>query len=73
LLFLVLGVVIFLPIPFGNMLPAIAIIMISLGLIEEDGVLVVVGIIAAVLILVAMTSAIGVFFSWALSALRPSL
>jgi hypothetical protein len=70
LLFLLLSVVIFLPIPFGNILPAIAIVIISLGLIEEDGVLVVVGIIAAILILVTMTSAIVAFFSWAFSALR---
>jgi hypothetical protein len=70
LLFLLLGIIIFLPIPFGNVLPAIAIVIISLGLIEGDGVLVVVGMIAAVVILVVMTSAIGIFFSWALSALK---
>jgi hypothetical protein len=70
LLFLLLSVVIFLPIPFGNVLPAIAIVVISLGLIEEDGMLVVTGIIAAVLILVTMTSAIVAFFSWAFSAIR---
>jgi hypothetical protein len=70
LLFLLLSVVIFLPIPFGNVLPAIAIVVISLGLIEEDGVLVVGGIVAAALILVIMTSAIVAFFSWAFSALR---
>jgi hypothetical protein len=36
LLLLVLGVVIALPIPFGNFLPAIAIVIISLGIIEKD-------------------------------------
>lgn len=34
---LILGFIIALPIPFGNMLPAIAIVMICLGLIEKDG------------------------------------
>ncbi|MFB2838856.1 exopolysaccharide biosynthesis protein [Floridanema evergladense] len=37
---LILGVIIALPIPFGNMLPAIAIVLISLGLIEKDGLII---------------------------------
>lgn len=36
----VLAVVLALPIPFGNLLPAIAVVVIALGLIEKDGVLV---------------------------------
>ncbi|MBD1843606.1 exopolysaccharide biosynthesis protein [Cyanobacteria bacterium FACHB-63] len=63
LLFLLLAFVIVLPIPFGNILPAIAIVAISLGLIEADGVLVVFGTIAALVILALMTGAIVVFFS----------
>ncbi len=71
-LFLILAFVIMLPIPFGNMLPAIAIVVISLGLIEADGVLVVVGTIAALAILVVMASAIATLFSWAMSILSRS-
>jgi hypothetical protein len=56
--------VIVLPIPFGNILPAIAIVIISLGLIEADGVLVVVGTIAALIILGIMAGAIVALFSW---------
>lgn len=63
-LFLVLAIVIMLPIPFGNFLPAIAIVVMSLGLIEADGVLVVVGAIAALIILVIMAGAIIALFSW---------
>ncbi|MEP0918126.1 exopolysaccharide biosynthesis protein [Leptolyngbya sp. DQ-M1] len=63
LLFLLLAFVIVLPIPFGNILPAIAIVAISLGLIEADGVLVVFSTIAALVILALMTGAIVIFFS----------
>jgi hypothetical protein len=69
LLFLVLAFVIVLPIPFGNMLPAIVIVVISLGLIEADGVLVIVGTIAALIILVIMASAIVALFSWVMAFL----
>lgn len=44
LLLLILAFIIALPIPFGNMLPAIIIIIISLGLIEQDGVVIAFGI-----------------------------
>ncbi len=48
---LVLAVVMVLPIPFGNSLPGLAIAVIALGLIERDGVAVLIG---AVLSLVAL-------------------
>lgn len=70
LLFLILAIVIALPIPLGNMLPAIAIVLISLGLIEADGVLVVVGTIFALIVLAIMASAIAALFSWAIAFLR---
>ncbi|MGG6264833.1 exopolysaccharide biosynthesis protein [Leptolyngbya sp. AN03gr2] len=73
LLFVVLAVVIMLPIPFGNFLPAIAIVTISLGLIEADGVLVVVGSIAAVIILAIMAGAIVALFSWVMQWLNQFL
>lgn len=37
LLLLILAVIVALPIPFGNMLPAIIIVLICLGMIEKDG------------------------------------
>lgn len=40
---LILAAVLALPIPFGNMLPALAICLIALGILERDGVWVVVG------------------------------
>lgn len=54
---LTLGFIIALPIPFGNMLPAIAIVLICLGLIEKDGLIIaisglIVGITPALLLLV---------------------
>lgn len=72
-LFLMLAIVIALPIPFGNMLPAIAIVVISLGMIEGDGLVIVVGTIAACIILVLMTGAIITFFSWVTTFLRSQL
>jgi hypothetical protein len=63
LFFLALAIVIVLPIPFGNMLPAVAVFIISLGLIEADGLLVILGAIVALSILVIMTGAILALFS----------
>lgn len=37
MLCLILSILLFLPIPFGNMLPALAICLIALGLLERDG------------------------------------
>jgi hypothetical protein len=56
-LLLFLSIIIALPIPFGNMLPAIIIVLICLGLIEKDGLIIaisgmVVGITPALLLLV---------------------
>ena len=44
---LVLAVVLVLPIPFGNMLPAAAISLLALGVLERDGLWVIAGLIAA--------------------------
>ncbi len=46
---LVLALVLALPIPFGNFLPAISVALISLGLIEEDGALVSIGLVVGVM------------------------
>ena len=39
----VLAVIVMLPIPLGNMLPALAICLLALGLIEEDGIWILAG------------------------------
>jgi len=44
---LILSLVLFLPIPLGNMLPSVAICIIALGLLERDGVWILVGLITA--------------------------
>ncbi|WP_142846866.1 exopolysaccharide biosynthesis protein [Telmatospirillum sp. J64-1] len=59
LLCVVLGVSISLPIPFGNFLPALAVVVLALGLVERDGVF-----ISVALTISAIAAAIvaGVFF-----------
>lgn len=55
---LLLSIVLLLPIPFGNMLPAAAISMLALGLLERNGIWVLTGLIstvAAAVLLVAVT------------------
>lgn len=48
LISLVLAIILFLPIPLGNMLPSIALAIMSLGLLERDGVWIVIGLVTAV-------------------------
>ncbi len=58
---LLLAVILFLPIPFGNIPPALAITAFALGILERDGVATLVGWLAAIgslLILAAISSAI---------------
>lgn len=57
----VMAVILFLPIPLGNMLPSVAICIMALGLLERDGVWVLIGLATAVLSVVIVW---GVF--WAL-------
>jgi hypothetical protein len=45
---LTLSVILFLPIPFGNMLPGLALALFALGILERDGVAVLAGLITAV-------------------------
>jgi hypothetical protein len=58
LLLLILAIIIALPIPFGNMLPAIVIVIISLGLIEQDGLVIVLGALGACIILAIIAFAV---------------
>jgi hypothetical protein len=57
---LVLAIILVLPIPLGNMLPALAISLMALGLLERDGIWVGIGLIVAV---VAMIVVSGVVFA----------
>ncbi len=57
LVFVVLAGVVSLPILFGNQPPAVAMVLISLGVIERDGVFVVIGLVAAV-VAVAIVGAV---------------
>lgn len=64
-----LSLILFLPIPFGNMPPAAAISAFALGMIEQDGAAVAVGwvgFVASVVILAALSTAIGAaIHAWA--------
>lgn len=62
---LLLAVILFLPIPLGNMLPAAAICILSLALVEHDGLAVLVGILIGV---VAVTIVWGALFGLANAA-----
>lgn len=66
---LIFALVLALPIPFGNVPPAIAIALVALGLIEKDGVLIAVGAIVGVISLIfvwgvlwTMLQAVAAFF-----------
>jgi hypothetical protein len=61
---LVLGVVLALPIPGGNLLPGIASALIALAIVERDGRLAVVGVAMAILslIVVVLVVTVGVAF-----------
>lgn len=63
LLLLILAIVIALPIPFGNMLPAIPIFVIGLGMTERDGLLIFAGSASGFAVLAVMAGAILFLFS----------
>lgn len=57
----ILAIIVFLPIPFGNMLPSLAIAAFAIGAVERDGLAVIVGWISAILsvaVLVVLSRAI---------------
>lgn len=70
LLLLLLAIVILLPIPFGNILPAIVIVVISLGMIEKDGLTIAIGAASGTAILALMTGAILLLLSTLMTATR---
>lgn len=55
---LILAVILFLPIPLGNMLPGVALSLIGLALIERDGVALIVSVVTAVLSVVVVSGAV---------------
>ena len=57
----ILAVVLVLPIPLGNMLPALAICMLALGILERDGVWVIAGMIVGAASLVVVSGVIWAF------------
>lgn len=66
---LILAIIVFLPVPFGNMLPALAIAVLGLGLVERDGLATLLGwlvAVASLLVLVflakAFAAALAAFF-----------
>lgn len=58
---LILSIILFLPIPLGNMLPAIAICILSLGLIERDGLWVLIGTAVSIASAVIVSGVIAAF------------
>ncbi|MBJ7576558.1 exopolysaccharide biosynthesis protein [Devosia sp. MC532] len=58
---LILAIVLFLPIPLGNMLPAIAICILALGLIQQDGIWVLAGTVTGIVSLVIVSGVIAAF------------
>jgi hypothetical protein len=66
---LLLSVILFLPIPFGNMLPAVAICLMALSLVEHDGLGVALGVILGVMAVLLVWGALMVLLRAALAAL----
>lgn len=58
---LVLAIILFLPIPLGNMLPAIAISIFALGLIERDGIWILAGTLTALASVVIVSGVVAAF------------
>lgn len=58
---LLLAIILFLPIPLGNMLPAIAICVFALGLIERDGLWIMIGTIITIVSVVIVSGVVAAF------------
>jgi len=73
LLCLILAVILFLPIPLGNMLPAIAICLFALGILEHDGIAVLLGLANAILSVVIVWGVVFVIVKSAIFVLTNAL
>lgn len=58
---LLLSIVLFLPIPLGNMLPAIAISILALGLVQRDGLWIIFGTLTAIVSMIIVSGVIAAF------------
>ena len=58
LLALIAGVILFLPIPLANFVPALAIVLLGLGMIERDGIVMLIGVLL-ILASIAIVAAVG--------------
>jgi hypothetical protein len=70
LVLLVLALILFLPIPFGNMLPAAAICVMSLSLLEHDGLAALIGAALGAVAVLLVWGAVVTFFRAAAAALE---
>ena len=59
-----MAVIVVMPIPFGNVLPALALVLIGLGLVFPDGLAVVLGLLMSGLALVATTGLLLMAWAW---------
>lgn len=59
-----MALIVVMPIPFGNLLPALALVFIGLGLVLRDGVAIVLGLVAAALALMVTTALVLTAWSW---------
>jgi hypothetical protein len=61
-LLLLLALIVALPIPFGNMIPAIIIVMICLGMIEQDGLVLAISALSTCIFVIFFAGAIATLF-----------
>ena len=66
LICIVLSLMIMMPIPFGNALPALAICLFSIGILQRDGLLVIAGFVITLLGTAAISAFIGEVIDWIL-------
>lgn len=59
-----MAVIVLLPIPFGNVLPALAMMLIGLGLVFRDGVAIVLGLTTAGLALLMTAGLVSMVWVW---------
>ena len=59
-----MAAIVVMPIPFGNVLPALALVLIGLGLVFRDGVAVVLGLVVSGVALLATTGLVLMAWAW---------
>ena len=61
----VMALIIFLPIPFGNVVPAVALLLIGLGLVFEDGLAMLTGVLVGLALVAVLAGLVGGAAHWA--------